>query len=353
MRLDNAHLQGARLDSAELQGALLFSAQLQDASLSHTQLQGARLDNAHLQGASLNSVQLQGASLDHTQFQGASLIDADFQGASLNSAQLQGASLDGAEFQGASLERAKLWGASFYSTQLQGASLRYAQLWGASLDHTQFQGASLQDAQLQGASLQQATLRATDLSDTFLWRSDRGTGGDVGAVKFPNSPDQWLPVVNEGAVLPWNDKAYHRLRNMLVFLPPGRLRDQTLDRIGSLDCTNPDRTLAPCDPSVTPAAEASAWRKSLEAARVDEQAYALALANTLKELVCSGGDDAIQVLRGAGFQSRLEAAGSAASDLIEDLTNKDSKDCPVSAALTDAERANLIQIKQRVEKPRG
>ena len=353
-QFDNAHLQGARLDGADLQGALLFSAQLQNASLSRTQLQGAQLDNAHLQGASLNSVQLQGASLQDAQLRGASLIGAQLQGALLDSAQLQGTSLDGADFQGASLERAKLWGASFYTAQLQGASLRYAQLWGASLDHAQFQGASLQDAQLQGASLQQATLRATDLSNALLWRSDHGSGGDVAAIKLPNSPDQWSPLVDEGEVLPWNDKAYHRLRDMLEFLPPGRLRDQTLDRIEILDCTNPDKTLAPCDPSVTSPPEAAAWQKSLEAARVDEQAYALSLAKTLKELVCSGGDDAIHVLRGAGFQSRLEAAGLAASDLIDGLTNKDSKNCPVPPSLIDADKAELLRIKEdAIKKPGG
>ena len=73
---------------------------------------------------------------------------------------------------------------------------------------------------------------------------------------------------------------------------------------------------------------------------MDDEAYAKALAKTLKELVCAGDDEAIYVLRGAGFQSRLEAAGPAASDLIDDLMNKDSKDCPVSALLTDADKAD-------------
>ena len=172
--------------------------------------------------------------------------------------------------------------------------------------------------------------------------------------KLLNSPDQWLPVINEGKVLPWNDKAYHGLQDKLEFLPPGRLRDQALDRIGNLDCTNPDKTLAPCDPSITPPAEAAAWRNSLETARLGEQAYALALAKTLKELVCAGGDDAIHVLRGAGFQSRLEAAGPAAISLIDDLTSKDSKDCPVSAVLTDDDKAQLLRIKQdTIKKPGG
>jgi hypothetical protein len=36
--------------------------------------------------------------------------------------------------------------------------------------------------------------------------------------------------------------------------------------------------------------------------------------------------------------------------LIDDLTDKASKDCPVAAALTDADRAKLLQIKQGIEK---
>ncbi len=99
-----------------------------------------------------------------------------------------------------------------------------------------------------------------------------------------------------------------------------------------------------CRKSTPPAAEE--WRKALEAARADEKVYAEALAAVLKKLVCSGGDDAIHVLRGIGYQSRLKAAGSAASNLIDNLTNKDSKDCPVAAALTDGDRAKLLQIKQ-------
>jgi hypothetical protein len=63
-----------------------------------------------------------------------------------------------------------------------------------------------------------------------------------------------------------------------------------------------------------------------------------------QELVCSGGGDAIHVLRGAGFQSRLEAAGLAASDLIDGLMNKDSKNCPVPPSMTDADKAEVLRI---------
>ena len=131
------------------------------------------------------------------------------------------------------------------------------------------------------------------------------------------------------------------------------MRDIALDRIRRLDCADPDPTLASCDSSVDPPPEAVAWQKALEAASVDDEAYAVALAKTLKDLVCSGGDDAIYVVRGISrsgpLQSRFEAAGVAASGLIDDLMDKNSKDCPVAAALTDADRAKLMQIKQAIQ----
>jgi hypothetical protein len=113
---------------------------------------------------------------------------------------------------------------------------------------------------------------------------------------------------------------------------------------------NSNKTLASCDPSAAPPPEALEWRKALEAASVDEKAYAEALVKALKELVCSGGDEPVHVVRGRGFQARLDNAGAAASDLIDDLMNKESKDCPVSAALTNADRAKLLQIKQEAKK---
>ena len=41
-----------------------------------------------------------------------------------------------------------------------------------------------------------------------------------------------------------------------------------------------------------------------------------------------------------------DVAGGRAIDLIGELMNKDSKDCPVAAVLTDADRANLLRVKQ-------
>jgi hypothetical protein len=90
-------------------------------------------------------------------------------------------------------------------------------------------------------------------------------------------------------------------------------------------------------------------------ASVSDAAYSEALAKTLKDLVCSGDRDAIYVVRGdsvfsPGAESRLQSPGAAAISLIDDLTDKASKDCPVAAALTDADRAKLLEIKQGIEK---
>jgi hypothetical protein len=47
-------------------------------------------------------------------------------------------------------------------------------------------------------------------------------------------------------------------------------------------------------------------------------------------------------------KNRLESAGRAAVSLIDTLIDKDSKDCPVAATLTDADRAKLVEIKRRI-----
>jgi uncharacterized protein YjbI with pentapeptide repeats len=367
--LNTAQLQGARLDLAQLQGARLNTAQLQGASLDLAQLQGASLAGAHLQGASLYGAGLQGASLDLAHLQGASFDSAQLQGVLLRGAQLQGASLDGAQLQGASLDGVQLQGASLYGAGLQGASLDLAHLQGASFDSAQLQGvllrgaqlqgASLDSAQLQGASLEQAALTATELSHAYLWRSNRSQPPPtISAIRM--SGEHWTPQWNEWSDedQSWDEPAYKTLQTTINALPAGHSRDAALERIEILDCSSSPPTLASCDPSSDPPLAAVAWRKALEAASVSDDAYREALANILKNLVCSDGEDAIYVLRGiSGIsrvstvgKARLEDAGAAATGLIDDLTDKDSKGCPVAAALTDADRAKLLQIKQEIEK---
>ena len=230
-----------------------------------------------------------------------------------------------------------------------------AQLQGASLVDAQLQGASLYGAQLQGASLQDAVLYATDLSGAWLWRTNTPTVEDIpkpAAVRLAGA--SWAPSWKdgEGSDHVWNGEAYQDLLREVEALPAGDPRDSALKNIRRLDCGDQDDTLAPCNGAAPPPG-AVAWREALEAAApMDHEAYAKALAQILRELVCSGGDDAIHVVRGAsdgrGFLHRLEAAGLAGSGLIDDLMNKDSKDCPVAAALTDADRARLSQIKQAI-----
>jgi hypothetical protein len=159
---------------------------------------------------------------------------------------------------------------------------------------------------------------------------------------------------------PWGDKAYQALRTTIESVAPGLLRDNALGRIQTLGCFRSAETPpASFDPSAPVPPEAEPWRKALEAASVKDTHYAVALAKALKSLVCSSDKDAIHVVRSGGFELlpggfrfRLQAAGTATSDLIDDLTSKESKDCPVAASVTDADRAKLLQVKQAaVKKP--
>ena len=363
-------LRGAIFDLSILPKVDFEHADLRGASLVEAQLQGVRLDFAQLQGARLDFAQLQGASLGSPPKVGV-IGGAQLQGASLWWAQLQGASLDAAQLQGAFLGYANLQAVSLESANLQGASLGGAWLQGASLESADLQGASLEGAQLLGASMEGTSLVATDLGATGLWRSlgaprlwgDDGSSRPA-SISFANSTEAWAPVYQSEDIRakPWDGAAYETLRKTIESLPAGDLRDQALKRIQDLDCLNPDRTLASCDPPwawVPPLALAqddAAWRKTLVAEAINDSEYVIVLSKVLRDLACSGAEDAIYVVRGSGdfvlsgFQDRLKAAGATAFDLINDLMNKDSRDCPVAAALTDADRANLQRTKWDIER---
>ena len=197
-------------------------------------------------------------------------------------------------------------------------------------------------AQPQGKTAEHQTVRLADWSETWLPR--------------------WVDEAQK--IQPWNIEAYKNLRQTIESLPPSVQRDDALDRIASLDCANRDPTLASCNPSLPLPADATAWRKSLEEARLDDAAYFKTLASVLKSLVCTGGDEAIDILRGmlGGFrstagdlvvqrlftserlgQSRLVAVGPEAPALIDFIL---SPSCLVSSSLKDGDRAELIIIKQ-------
>jgi len=348
-------LRGAIFDFAVLTKVDFTGAKLEGASLGAAQLQGSSLFQAELQGSTLDLVHFPGGSLIDARLEGASLDDADLQGALLNDAQLEGASLGGAHLEGASLIDAHLEGASLSRVQLQGASLREARLQGAYLDDAHLEGASLYLVQLQGASLNRANLEAADFSNTLLWRSQGSSGVKAKTILFTYlsaagenaawEPNYW----DDRGMQPWDGAAYQRLRNKIEALLKGGPRDGALQRIRALDCSSADNALASCDPSTPSPSEAKRWRQILEAASLGGETYTKALALSLKGLVCSGADYAIYVVHAVGFQSRLEAAGAAALGLINDLLNKDSKDCPVAAVLTETDKVRLLQIKQQIE----
>jgi hypothetical protein len=89
--------------------------------------------------------------------------------------------------------------------------------------------------------------------------------------------------------------------------------------------------------------------KELVAASVSVNDFANkdALANVFKGLVCANDTNAIHILRGIIQSVRLAETGSEAPALVDFIM---SKDCPVSASLTDDDKAKLLEIKQLAEK---
>jgi uncharacterized protein YjbI with pentapeptide repeats len=314
LSLRGRHLEGAVFNGADLRKADLEGAQLQGAALDHADLQGARLDRAMLQGASLNSAQLDGAWLD----------GAQLQGASLRSAQLQGASLYGAQLQGAALLLAQLQGASIIGAQLQGASLSRANLQGASVKGAQLQGASLEGAQLQGARFLKSTFAGTNMRNVAVWRA---SFEDVSLTAVLEDG------VEESALT--QDKFAVVKAEIMKVVPEGttKLREQALKR---MEILNPD-IFGP---------EASE-QETLEKGRVDETAYKKSLADQLTSLACSKDENGPYIVRGLipndGIiaNDRIKDTSAQAPGLVEAILKPD---CPVSAALTEADKAALKRI---------
>ena len=216
------------------------------------------------------------------------LDGADLTKADLYGAHLQGASLDESQLQGAALDGEELQGALLREAQLQGASLDRAQLQRASLRSAQLQRASLAYAQLQGASLDKAQLQGASFNGAGL------QGASIGGAHL------------QGASL---DKAQSSSGCVARFCVPSRCSAPLCAASGRI---------------------------------------AKALAKELRGLVCESDANALYILRGiSGKSNRLADTGREASALVEFIM---SKDCPVSAALTDDDKAKLLKIKQDAEK---
>jgi uncharacterized protein YjbI with pentapeptide repeats len=297
-----------RAAGRDLKGAIFNFARLSKVDFHGTQLQGASLYGARLEGALLDSAQLQGASLGSAHLEGASLYKTHLEDAHLDGAGLQGAYVDFGY-----LERASLVGA-----ELQGASLVYADLQHAIFDSAQLQGASLVNAELQGASLDGAWLLGTSLASANL----------------------------QGASL-----------------RGPRLQGTSLAG-AKLQGTNP---IPPPLPPSEVAAWKAAWKKALDPGA--DATYQTALAAALKDLVCSGDNHAIEILRGIlgrfsdqqqTFNRQLFAAGAEASKLVDfinaetptllDLINNKG-DCPVRAKLTEEDKGRMLQVKHDASAP--
>src|SRR5262249_32445409 len=237
----------------------------------------------------------------------------------------------------ASVSYAQLQGASLSFAQLQGASFEGAQLHGAWLLGANLQVSLLGRAQPHGALRVEAAVDGADFSGACLWRTNWGKmdRAKVEVVRLGNTT--WEPPV------PWDAKAYEGLRGLMTSVPKAKMREAALKRIEALDCGNPDQTLASCDPAAAPPPEALDWQKRLAPASVDDAAYAKALASELQGLVCASDANAIHILRGVmrgGTDARLAATGREAPPLIDFIL---SKDCPVSAALTEGDKARLLR----------
>jgi uncharacterized protein YjbI with pentapeptide repeats len=314
LTLRGRHLEGAIFYFADLRKADLRQAYLQGASFYQAKLQGTWFYQAKLQGADLSQAKLQGASLDNAQLQGASLEQVELQGALVSNAQLQGAKLNKAQLQGARLAGAQLQGASLESAQLQGAD---------------FVGSTVVDTSVPATNMPATNMRATNMRAVKVWRT--------------LFKDESLADVAEDSLNPnaFSKDEFHALQTyMNKELPGGIQHDPALDLIEKLD---PDK--------VGP--EASQIQALEKGRAASEAAYHEALAGELKNLVCSGDESAPYILRGLtsalpGYEklSRVAAPGPFAQGLIKSIL---APDCPVSAALTDADKAALKKLAKEVQ----
>jgi hypothetical protein len=159
----------------------------------------------------------------------------------------------------------------------------------------------------------------------------------------------WKPIWNKnGRLVPWTGEAYANLRDSMNSIPEGKMRDAALQRIKILDCGNPDKKLASCDPSAKPPREVLDWQKKLARSSADDEAYVLALASELRVVVCASDTNAIYIFGGIiKNYGQLAETGREAPALVDFIM---SEKCPVSTSLTDDDKAKLLKIKQTAEK---
>ena len=135
-------------------------------------------------------------------------------------------------------------------------------------------------------------LTATDFSGVSLWHIE-------GLPETPEPASVKVGDLNEETPLVDPTDEWRQLQQTIEPpLPPYGMRDLALEQLSSLNCDSLKKKLASCDSEAMPSSDDTALRNLLKDASVGEAAYAKAVASVLKALVCSGGNDAVDVLRG-------------------------------------------------------
>jgi hypothetical protein len=89
-------------------------------------------------------------------------------------------------------------------------------------------------------------------------------------------------------------------------------------------------------------------RAILEKGSVDETTYKKSLVARLKNLAYSGDESVPYIVRGLVANGRIKDTGALAPVLVEAILKPD---CPVSAALTDADKAALNKLAKEAPAP--
>jgi uncharacterized protein YjbI with pentapeptide repeats len=307
---------------------------------------GVDLSSARLDGASLHASDLQGANLTGAKLRGASLILAHLEGASLQSANLIGARVVESNFSGANLDQAYFQGAQDELVDNDNVG-------------PNFTGASLKQTNFQGMLLINANFSAADLSGSYFWRSI------IDGSQFDSTlcSDVVLGATIsdvEGKQVPWT---VDTLKNLIAETEAdSRFEDTKMSvrqSLRILDCERTDQ-----DPAISPPcgekaagskvtkAYAEAFRKSCFPKGKDHDRIVLA---ALRKLVCNGSERSIYVLRsllknrdvlfGRDFDPPSQQAAEFMSFVL-------SKSCPVSTALSDADKGELEHLRNRASSER-
>jgi len=183
IKIEDAHLQGAKLNNANLSFAQLNKADLRWAELNNADLSWAELNNANLPRAKLNNADLGRAELNNASLFRAELNNANLHGAKLNKADLSWAELNKATLSEAKLNKADLSEAKLNNADLSWAELNNAKLRWAKLNNADLSEAKLNNADLEFASLTGAKLAYADLTNAVYGPQSAAPDPHVAGIK--------------------------------------------------------------------------------------------------------------------------------------------------------------------------